>query len=214
MNNTVNLSNEMRLVMSFIAIGMVFYMIGYIQGNYYFRDFTTNKYISSAKMTNFEKVGQFHTTFDNPKFEKLNRKIFDPDNEALVKLRTDLIDEEVEELKTAIKNHDFVEIADALTDILYVVYGAGHVYGINLDETFAEVHRSNMTKACVSEAQAEETVRFIKETEKRYREPEYKLSPDGKYYIVYDNHTGKVLKNQFYRPANLTFIEDDSDDEK
>lgn len=61
-------------------------------------------------------------------------------------LRVDLIDEELNELREATSRQDLVGIADALTDLLYVVYGAGHAYGINLDECFAEVHRSNMSK--------------------------------------------------------------------
>jgi len=61
-------------------------------------------------------------------------------------LRIDLISEELEELQLAITNNDIVEVADALTDILYVVYGAGHAFGIDLDECFMEVHESNMSK--------------------------------------------------------------------
>ena len=65
---------------------------------------------------------------------------------AVQQLRLDLIWEEVEELQDGIANKDLVEIADALTDILYVVYGTGHAFGIDLDECFSEVHRSNMSK--------------------------------------------------------------------
>jgi len=61
-------------------------------------------------------------------------------------LRYDLIDEELEELKMAFDNDDIIEVADALTDLLYVVYGAGHAFGIDLDECFLEVHESNMSK--------------------------------------------------------------------
>ena len=64
----------------------------------------------------------------------------------IVKLRYDLINEELEELQDAIKDKNMLEIADALTDILYVTYGAGHAFGIDLDECFKEVHRSNMSK--------------------------------------------------------------------
>ena len=64
----------------------------------------------------------------------------------LAELRLDLIQEEVDELATAFINQDIVEIADALTDILYVTYGAGHAFGIDLDTCFTEVHRSNMSK--------------------------------------------------------------------
>ena len=67
-------------------------------------------------------------------------------NEKIVSLRCDLIKEELDELQEAIKNKDIKEVADALTDILYVTYGAGHAFGINLDKCFAEVQSSNMSK--------------------------------------------------------------------
>ena len=67
-------------------------------------------------------------------------------NEKINNLRINLIDEELEELKTAIKHNDILEVADALTDILYVTYGAGHAFGINLDKCFEEVQNSNMSK--------------------------------------------------------------------
>ena len=92
-------------------------------------------------MTNFEKVGIFMKTFGQEvktKAELSNNKI----NE----LRISLINEELEELKKAIKDNDILEVADALTDILYVVYGAGHAFGINLDKCFNEVQESNMSK--------------------------------------------------------------------
>lgn len=68
-----------------------------------------------------------------------------PDNDT-IHLRVDLIEEELEELTMAIAEEDIVSVADALTDLLYVIYGAGHTFGIDLDKTFAEVHRSNMSK--------------------------------------------------------------------
>ncbi len=67
-------------------------------------------------------------------------------DKKIVKLRVDLIKEEFNELQEAIKNKDLVEVADALTDILYVTYGAGHAFGINLDDCFDEVQKSNMSK--------------------------------------------------------------------
>ena len=67
-------------------------------------------------------------------------------NDKINKLRVDLIKEELEELTTAIKNKDLLEVADALTDILYVTYGAGHAFGIDLDKCFDEVQNSNMSK--------------------------------------------------------------------
>ena len=127
-------------------------------------------------------------------------------NDSQFKLYLKLIEEEVSELKEAFEKKDFKEVADALSDILYVVYGAGHAFGINLDDTFAKVHESNMTKACSSEKEAIETIEFIKETQPRYKEPSYKLSKDGKYYIIYDKETGKILKNKFYQEVDLKSI--------
>ena len=92
-------------------------------------------------MTNFESVKKFMETFG----QEIREKASFP-NEKIVSLRCDLIREELDELQEAIKNKDIKEVADALTDILYVTYGAGHSFGINLDECFDEVQRSNMSK--------------------------------------------------------------------
>ena len=161
-------------------------------------------------MSNFEKVGEFHKLFQHPKYDVLNKTIFES-NPKLVDLRVGLIEEEFNELKDAIKNKDFVEVADALTDMLYVIYGAGHAFGINLDKSFAKVHDSNMTKACLinKEQEAIDTINHIKSCEPRYKQPEYKLSDDGKYYIIYDKETGKILKNKYYCPVDLKYIVDE-----
>ena len=92
-------------------------------------------------MTNFEKVGTFMKTFGQEVKEKSSLS-----SNKINKLRLDLIEEELSELKEAMKNNDLLEVADALTDILYVTYGAGHAFGINLDECFEEVQNSNMSK--------------------------------------------------------------------
>ena len=92
-------------------------------------------------MTNFEKVGLFMKTFGQ---EIKNRPSLS--SEKINNLRISLIEEELKELKDALFNKDIKEIADALTDILYVTYGAGHAFGINLDDCFSEVQRSNMSK--------------------------------------------------------------------
>ena len=91
--------------------------------------------------TNFELAGDFMNAFGQ---EVLTEPTLP--NPSLAKLRLELIREEVEELNVGIEGMDIVEIADALTDILYVVYGAGHAFGIDLDECYHEVHRSNMSK--------------------------------------------------------------------
>ncbi len=92
-------------------------------------------------MTNFEKVKQFMQTFGQE--VKIKASFSD---EKTNKLRLDLISEELEELKNAMTSKDLLEVADALTDILYVTYGAGHAFGINLDKCFDEVQNSNMSK--------------------------------------------------------------------
>ena len=92
-------------------------------------------------MTNFERVRKFMETFG----QEVKKKAEFP-NEKIIALRYDLIKEELEELKLAIDNNDIKEVADALTDILYVTYGAGHAFGINLDKCFDEVQNSNMSK--------------------------------------------------------------------
>ncbi len=92
-------------------------------------------------MTNFEKVGLFMKTFGQ---EVKVKASFSTDK--INKLRVDLIEEELEELKEAINKKDLQETIDALTDILYVTYGAGHAFGVNLDKCFEEVQNSNMSK--------------------------------------------------------------------
>jgi NTP pyrophosphatase (non-canonical NTP hydrolase) len=92
-------------------------------------------------MTNFEKVGLFMKTFGQE--VKTSAGL---NNDKINSLRISLINEELEELKAAMSNNDIVEVADALTDILYVTYGAGHSFGIDLDKCFNEVQESNMSK--------------------------------------------------------------------
>ena len=99
------------------------------------------KKFKGGNMSNFEKVGKFMKTFGQ---EVKNEAKFP--EEKIVNLRYDLILEELEEFKIAINEKNIKEVADALTDILYVTYGAGHAFGINLDKCFEEVQNSNMSK--------------------------------------------------------------------
>jgi predicted HAD superfamily Cof-like phosphohydrolase len=92
-------------------------------------------------MTNFEKVKTFMKTFGQEVKEKSSFS-----SDKINELRFNLIKEELEELRIAIDTKNLVEVADALTDILYVTYGAGHAFGINLDKCFDEVQQSNMSK--------------------------------------------------------------------
>ena len=92
-------------------------------------------------MSNFDDVKNFMEIYR----QEVKTKPSFP-SEKIVQLRHDLIKEELDELSVAIKDKDIVEVADALTDLLYVVYGAGHAFGIDLDKCFAEVQSSNMSK--------------------------------------------------------------------
>ena len=92
-------------------------------------------------MTNLEKVGKFMETFGQEVKSKSSLS-----SEKINSLRVSLIEEELEELKQAIREKNLLEVADALTDLLYVTYGAGHAFGINLDKCFDEVQKSNMSK--------------------------------------------------------------------
>ena len=92
-------------------------------------------------MSNFEKVKKFMETFG----QEVKQKAEFP-NDKITTLRYDLIKEELEELRIAMERKDIKEVADALTDILYVTYGAGHAFGIDLDKCFDEVQNSNMSK--------------------------------------------------------------------
>jgi predicted HAD superfamily Cof-like phosphohydrolase len=97
--------------------------------------------LKNVRATQFELVGDFMEVFG----QEVN---FVPTlrDQEIQDLRIDLIQEELDELQLAFTNKDIVEVADALTDLLYVVYGAGHAFGIDLDECFTEVHESNMSK--------------------------------------------------------------------
>jgi predicted HAD superfamily Cof-like phosphohydrolase len=103
----------------------------------------TDKFYNGRKeqLSNFEYVGVFMHTFG----QEVKYQAEFPSKD-ICKLRVELIAEELGELKEAIRDKDIVEVADALTDLLYVVYGAGHAFGIDLDKCFNEVHRSNMSK--------------------------------------------------------------------
>lgn len=235
--------------------------------------------------TNFLKVRDFNISFG------LGRSS-SPDDK-LIKLRKDLINEESDELFTAIQTKNYVEILDAVSDILYVVYGAAdsfedefddrlnrttneiikkvslsddilsipsglkrmeiiinenkelenllkdysvdlfilnnsfeskdikgvlnqlvviehymytfsYLFGFNLNHTFDLVHQSNMSKLAEDEQTAQKTVEWYLENEKRYDSPSYRLSPDHKYWVIFNKNTGKALKSIKYHPVDLS----------
>jgi NTP pyrophosphatase (non-canonical NTP hydrolase) len=157
------------------------------------------------KKTNFEKVIEFNKCFGLPHYNNIKKNII-IDNPKLTKLRLALITEENEELHDAVEKNDFIEIIDALADLLYVVYGAGSSFGIDLDKAFNLVHKSNMTKLCKTKTEAINTVSWYKKNETRYDSPNYRKSDNDQYWVVYNESTGKILKSIGYKPVDLTII--------
>jgi predicted HAD superfamily Cof-like phosphohydrolase len=154
-----------------------------------------------ANMTNFEKVLEFNESFGVVTNKTPQKDLYDTDTK-LVNYRLSLITEEVDELRESILNKDFKETVDALSDILYVVYGAFTAFGINADDAYDLVHKSNMSKLCKTEFEAIETVESYK-NDPRYDSPKYRLSPNGKYYVVYNESTKKILKSIHYNPVSF-----------
>ena len=152
-------------------------------------------------MNYIKMVEEFHKTFKAPILDTPQIPSEDRAN-----LRVSLLQEEINELKEAIANNDLVEVFDAFLDIQYVLSGALLEFGLKnvFDEGFAEVQRSNMSKACNSEQEAIDTLDFYKAkdgTEGYYKE-------DGDKWLVYRNGDDKVLKNKYYSAASLnSFVE-------
>jgi len=152
-------------------------------------------------MSNFEKVREFNKVFGVPEHNRPQLNI-SKDNPDLTKLRLDLITEECKEFVDAVKDHDFTEMVDALADILYVVYGAGASFGVDLDKAFDIVHKSNMSKVCKTEEEAKQTVEWYRENHlDTYDTPAYRKS--GEYWIVYNQSSGKVLKSINYEKVDF-----------
>lgn len=153
------------------------------------------------KIDSLNQVGDFHRTFKHPILEK-------PTIPSKIRcdLRVSLIAEELDELRNAIEDQDMVEIADALCDIQYVLSGAVLEFGLGgkFKELFDEVQRSNMSKACTSEEEAKETVRYYSEERNT---PCHYEKVDGKY-LVYRDGDKKTLKSVNYSPADLKSILD------
>ena len=159
--------------------------------------------------TNFTDIKEFHNCFGLLIKDKPFHDIFESEKKT-VKLRIDLIEEELNELKEAIKNKDMIEIGDALADILYVTYGAGASFGIDLDKAYKLVHKSNMSKLCKSEIEARETVEWYKKNKLDiYDSPDYrKCEFDEKYWVVFNKSSGKILKSINYSPVDLSYLND------
>jgi len=153
-------------------------------------------------MSNFNKTREFHQFTGLPDYDHGEHKNWIQDK-PLCDFRLKLIEEEVNELKDAINNKDTNEVIDALSDILYVVYGTGASFGIDLDKTFDIVHKSNMSKMCKTEKEAQDSVLWYKVNRSdRYDTPTYRTSIVGgkTVWIVYNESDGKILKSINWKP--------------
>ncbi len=148
-------------------------------------------------MNYIEMVAEFHRCFKAPILDTPQIP-----SEDRATLRVSLLQEEINELKEAIANNDLVEAFDAFLDIQYVLSGAILEFGMQdvFNDGFAEVHRSNMSKACNNEQEAIDTLEFYKQkdgTEGYYKQ-------DGDLWLVYRKEDDKVLKNKYYSAASLS----------
>lgn len=145
-----------------------------------------------------QSVYEFHKTFNHPVLDKPQI----PAKERC-ELRVKLIQEELDELKEAIENKDLVEVADAFADIQYVLAGAILEFGLGskFNQIFAEVQRSNMSKACSFEGEAQATV-----DKEKARDVIAHYEKVGKYFIVYRSEDNKILKSIEYSPADIKSI--------
>jgi len=155
-------------------------------------------------MSNFNKVQNFNKTFGVKVYDNPKPNIFDK-NPDMIKLRLDLVMEECKELVDAVNNKDFIETNDALADILYVVYGFFDAIGVDADKAFDIVHKSNMSKVCDTEEQAKKTIKWYN-TIGSYDSPSYKKTPCGKYWMIYNKSSNKVLKNCDYKRVDFNEI--------
>ena len=159
--------------------------------------------------TNFEKVIQFNETAQVDRAGPAESQSVLTARPALVKSCLALITEEVRELNDAVEANDLTETRDALADILYVVYGMAYRLGIDADRDFSLVHDSNMTKFCSSEEEARATVAQYRAKfeagESPYDTPAYRKATTGdSLWIVFNESTGKILKNMNYKPVDLS----------
>lgn len=159
--------------------------------------------------TNFEKVIQFNETAQVDRAGPAETQSVLTARPALVKSCLALITEEVRELNDAIMENDLTETRDALADILYVVYGMAYRLGIDADRDFSLVHDSNMTKFCSSEEEAIATVAQYRAKfeagDSPYDTPAYRKATTGEsLWIVFNESTGKILKNMNYKPVDLS----------
>ena len=140
-------------------------------------------------------------------FKLIRKKSFD---NYLIKLWIELLDIQMNKLEDAIKNKNMTIVGHVLENLIFKIYGLGYEFGIDLEKAFDLVHKSNMTKFCISEEQAQETVKnYIekyKQNKSPYEKPTFRKSGDDKHWIVFDQVNDKILKSIYYSPVDLNGI--------
>jgi len=159
-------------------------------------------------MSYYEKVVDFNTQFGVTVHDTPQLNIFDT-NAPTVEFCMKLIREENKELEQAVKDKNFVEVADAIADSIYVLLGMSARLGINMDKVFNMVHDNNMTKFCETEEEAQQSVqKYLNDPNSEFKTPAYRKAANNIHWVVYNESTRKVLKSLNYEPVDLTFLLD------
>ena len=154
-------------------------------------------------LSNYEKVLEFNKAFGVTTHTEPQLDIFEKDPK-LVAYRMSLVTEEFQETLDAVNNKDFKETIDGLADSLFVIYGFYTALGLDANSVFDIVHKSNMSKLCKTEQEAQHSVElYEKETPQRYDTPAYRKADDNIHWVVYNVSTKKILKSYKYTPANF-----------
>lgn len=161
---------------------------------------TKTKTKSKDGASEYEKVGD---SYKEQGFKVLTSPNNDVFGDSYFGKKMDQINQSLNDLKTAVENKSLDDVGLAMAHMLYACIEISYHIGVNFDTAFSIVHDSNMTKACTTEQEAQDSVKHILLTKPEYS-PGYKLSDDNKYYIVYDTKTGKTLKNKYYKTVDFS----------
>ena len=212
-NTNIN-TNSIKKILDKMEKSYFSSFIEFIYESFHFCNVYINKKLYVKKnetcinkpLSNFEKVAQFNDAFGNNKIDKLTTETYN-EHPKLIELLLSLIKEECQELEDAVKDKDPIETRDALSDILYVVYGMQYRLGIQGDEDFNIVHNSNMSKLCNNEEEAIKSVdnylTKYKSGESPYDSPYFKKLDNINKWVIKNKSTGKVLKNINYKKVKF-----------
>lgn len=163
----------------------------------------SNINVKGDTLTNYERTKALYEEH-NPFIPHAITTLFDVDNTQILQLMITNITNAMDLVSVAFASNNFEQVASSLVNTLYVTYLIGVKLGVDLNKSFQIVHSSNMSKVCRTEKEAQDTVAWYKnQTDSPYDSPEYRLSSDGKYFIVFNQSSGKILKSIHYTPANF-----------